>query len=432
MPLPLPFPVFRAFDHSTGAPLAGGKLFSFYAGTSTPLGTFTDGTLTVPNANPTILDANGEAQIFPNPNLLYKYILQNAAGVVQWTVDNHSISSTAGSGASTNAGKNLITEPDFDGWQEKQSYAGAANLVVSDAWAARITTGVPGNFTISRQGSGLPGSGWCLRFARNAGATDLGGVTVCQNIEPIISQLTQGQYLTLSFYMRAGANFSGTGIPSVSIRTGTSTYEQWQAAGVFGGEQVVGQANKTLTTSFQQFFIVASVLSPYNTSEIAVTFGDGYNFAGTAGAADYFELAKVQLEVGTTASAFEMLMDQESFARRQRRYWKTFPVGVNPANNAGVTGAISFPQVVGAGVAGQVALLPLPVVMMNRGVNPTVTSYNPSAANFQARNVTVGADCAATVTTGDIANLIKASYTTAAGSAAGNENRVHITVDKRY
>lgn len=42
-----------------GAPLAGGKLYSFEAGTSTPLALYTDPGLTVAYSNPIILNADG-------------------------------------------------------------------------------------------------------------------------------------------------------------------------------------------------------------------------------------------------------------------------------------------------------------------------------------------------------------------------------------
>lgn len=51
---------FRAFD-ANGIPLAGGKLWSYRAGTTTPLATYTDSTGLVQNTNPIILDSTGSA-----------------------------------------------------------------------------------------------------------------------------------------------------------------------------------------------------------------------------------------------------------------------------------------------------------------------------------------------------------------------------------
>ncbi len=76
----------RFFD-SNGDPLAGGKLYSYVANSVTPQATYTDETGVTPNANPIILDANGEANVWINSGF-YKFVLADSADVVQWTVDN--------------------------------------------------------------------------------------------------------------------------------------------------------------------------------------------------------------------------------------------------------------------------------------------------------------------------------------------------------
>jgi hypothetical protein len=87
---PIYFPKFRAFD-ATGLPLNGGKLFSFIAGTVTPLATYptyADAIAgTNANANPLILAADGSADAYGYATP-YKFILQDSAGNVQWTEDN--------------------------------------------------------------------------------------------------------------------------------------------------------------------------------------------------------------------------------------------------------------------------------------------------------------------------------------------------------
>lgn len=83
-----PFPKFRAFTHTgTFGPLVGGKLYSYVAGSSTPLATYTTVAGNVANANPVVLDANGEASVY-FLSQSYKLVLTDANDVVQWTVDN--------------------------------------------------------------------------------------------------------------------------------------------------------------------------------------------------------------------------------------------------------------------------------------------------------------------------------------------------------
>jgi len=81
-----PVPKFQAFD-ANGNPLAGGLLYSYEAGTTTPLATYTDSTGGTPNTNPVVLDARGEASVWLADSP-YKLVLKDATDVEIWTVDN--------------------------------------------------------------------------------------------------------------------------------------------------------------------------------------------------------------------------------------------------------------------------------------------------------------------------------------------------------
>lgn len=84
----LPMPKLQFFDNS-GAPLSGGFVYSYTAGTNTPLATYTDSTLGVPNQNPVPLDSAGRpvSNIWLSANT-YKIVLKDANGVQIWSVDN--------------------------------------------------------------------------------------------------------------------------------------------------------------------------------------------------------------------------------------------------------------------------------------------------------------------------------------------------------
>lgn len=82
----MPYFIQKFFD-SNGNALAGGKLYSYQAGTSTPLATYTDETAGTPNPNPVILDSSGQASVWVGANA-YKFILQDSLGNVIRTVDN--------------------------------------------------------------------------------------------------------------------------------------------------------------------------------------------------------------------------------------------------------------------------------------------------------------------------------------------------------
>jgi hypothetical protein len=100
-----PPPKAQFFD-ANGEPLVGGKVFTYAAGTTTPLATYTTSGGATANANPVILDARGEADIWYAPGVSYKVVLKTGADATIWTVDNIAI---AGSMATQNANSVNIT-----------------------------------------------------------------------------------------------------------------------------------------------------------------------------------------------------------------------------------------------------------------------------------------------------------------------------------
>lgn len=74
------------FVDANGVPLAGGKVYTYAAGTTTPQATYTDNTGATSNTNPIILDSRGEANIWLGESA-YKFILTDENDVEQWSVD---------------------------------------------------------------------------------------------------------------------------------------------------------------------------------------------------------------------------------------------------------------------------------------------------------------------------------------------------------
>lgn len=77
----------RFLNQAGAGPLAGGMVYSYIAGTSTPQATYTDQTGATPNANPVVLDATGSAEIWMG-NASYKFVVTDSLNNVQFTVDN--------------------------------------------------------------------------------------------------------------------------------------------------------------------------------------------------------------------------------------------------------------------------------------------------------------------------------------------------------
>lgn len=87
---PLTYPRFKGFT-SPGALASGYKVETYIAGTSTPLATYptyADALAgTNANANPVVLNSEGEATIFGQGGQAYKLVYTDPAGSVIWTVD---------------------------------------------------------------------------------------------------------------------------------------------------------------------------------------------------------------------------------------------------------------------------------------------------------------------------------------------------------
>lgn len=78
------------FFDNNGNPLAGGLIYTYAAGTTTPAATYTSSSGLTANANPIVLDSAGRtpAQIWLTSGLSYKFVLQTSLGVTIKTDDN--------------------------------------------------------------------------------------------------------------------------------------------------------------------------------------------------------------------------------------------------------------------------------------------------------------------------------------------------------
>ena len=82
----MPNPKFTGFDNS-GDIVPLGLLYTYAAGTTTALATYSDVDLLTANANPVVLDSAGRATVFLAASS-YKFVLKSAASATLWTQDN--------------------------------------------------------------------------------------------------------------------------------------------------------------------------------------------------------------------------------------------------------------------------------------------------------------------------------------------------------
>jgi hypothetical protein len=79
------------FFDNNGVPLSGGKIYSYAAGTTTPLATYTSSSGATAHTNPIVLDSAGRVpggEIWNNYSNLYKFVLKTSADVTIATFDN--------------------------------------------------------------------------------------------------------------------------------------------------------------------------------------------------------------------------------------------------------------------------------------------------------------------------------------------------------
>ena len=203
--------------------------------------------------------------------------------------------------APTPSASNPVLNSAFQVWQRGTSIAGTSGTIYT---ADRWSTNASNAFTISRQTTGdttnLPNIQYCARFQRNNASTNTTSYSFVQSMETINSIPYAGKTVTMSFYARKGANYSGTSSVLTSyLLSGTGTDQNYQN-GYTGTFFAIGANQSTLTTTWQRFTYTGTV--PATATEL--TFYFEYTGVGTAGAADYWEVTGTQIDIGSVALPF--------------------------------------------------------------------------------------------------------------------------------
>lgn len=112
--------LWQRFSDSNNVLLAGGKIYSYVAGTNTPSATYTDSTGVTPNTNPVILDAAGYCNLWLG-NGAYKFVLTDANDNQLKTIDE------VQAPGSTSSGGAPVTQTLVD---NQSAYANITNLII--------------------------------------------------------------------------------------------------------------------------------------------------------------------------------------------------------------------------------------------------------------------------------------------------------------
>ena len=230
--------------------------------------------------------------------------------------------------------RNLIINGDMKIAQRGTSGAltsSAAYLSV-DRWAT-LQTGTA-NGVLTQVSTGTPtGFQYAVKLGRNSGATTTGNLVIQQALETVNCIPLQGQSVTLSFYAKAGANYSG-GAFIAQLVTGTGTDQTASTIGSWTGNVYVVDTGVTLTTSWTRYIITGSISSTATQIGVALFWSP----SGTAGADDNAYITGVQLEPGSSATPFEIRPFQSELALCQRYYQTSYDIGTAPGTNITSTG----------------------------------------------------------------------------------------------
>ena len=245
---------------------------------------------------PTIVDAKGDLIA----GVAADSINRLAVGTNGTVLTADSSTSTGLTWTGVNQMGNPIINAGMDIAQRGTSISGTSTIIYTlDRWCAcSDSSGTSWTATqeLTNDTTNLP----TIRYAARLKRTNTGtaAIYLSQSIETNNSRAFAGKTVTLSFWARKGADYSGSSSNLIAtLGNGTGT-DQNGLSGFTGGSTVISQ-NATLTTTWQRFAFTGTISATAN--ELVTTFY--YTPTGSTFTNDYFEITGVQLDIGTyTAS----------------------------------------------------------------------------------------------------------------------------------
>ena len=350
-----------------------------------------------------------------------------SANIAAGTITNSNLAQPAGFNLAARFGG-------MDVWQ--RGAGGSASIAVGASTTAYtvdgcyLATGANEASTVAAVAGIATGSFKAAAVTRNSGQTGTTSIVFgCPFDTDEIAQFA-GSFVTLSFTASTGANWSPA--------SGNLTYELFCGTGSVK-KQTTGYTNQTTPINTTQAIAAGTAAARYQSTSAAIVPANctqaeiqfNWTPVGTAGAADTITIDDVQLEIAPnsawTASPYQHLDLGRQLSMAQRHFAKTFPYGTAPAQNAGLTGALFAVGPV-ATTVGVWYNWNFPRQM--RAIPGTVTSFNPSVANANCRDVAGAADLTFTDQSGNIPlSADRWAFTCAAPAAANHQIAIHVTAD---
>lgn len=378
---------------------------------------------TTPNTGASTLNVNAQgAQAIVRPGGAPVQAGDIAGTVcVIWDGTNYVLQS--GSIANTLGPKNRLINGGSEIWQRGTTVAVAASSNGYGPDRFTLTTGANEAFTVAQVAGLTTPSQWAAKVQRNAAQTGTTALIFEQPFELNNIFPLRGQIVTVSFTAKAGANWSpASGTLSFIVATGTGAAAR-RGSTPYTGEATPISSSANLTTTPTRYSATSTAIAA-TTTQLTLYFT--WTPVGTAGADDSFTIDDVQLEIGGVATAFELADFEVETAKCQRYFGKSFLQTTAPAQSAGVgTGEVNW----NASTAGTSSLNSSPRILfpVTMRTSPSITLFNPAAANAQVRDESASADCSTSSGAQATDSGFRVQTTGAAGTAVGNILAVHYT-----
>lgn len=286
---------------------------------------------------------------------------------------------------------NTLINGGFEVWQRGAGGSASIALTASqtaytaDRWY--LLTNANQASVVSQQTGLTNGSRFSARVQRNSGQTGTGVMVFAQPYTTDMLVPLRGSKITISGWLASGANWSpASGNLAVWFLVGTGT--EGKRGGGFTSETsvITGTVALTAGSGATFFSFTSSAVLPTSTTQGEMHFE--WTPVGTAGVNDHFTIDDVKVEANLGPTPFDRPLFADEMVRCRRFFQKSFPYATAQAQNAGIVGAfIVNNQIANGQPGGFIQFLPA-----LRGIPNEFTTYNPSAANINWRNISASSD----------------------------------------
>ncbi|MCK5019993.1 MAG: hypothetical protein KAS32_23270 [Candidatus Peribacteraceae bacterium] len=209
-------------------------------------------------------------------------------------------------------GKNYLINPKMDIWQRGTSgFTGTSYNYAADRyliWRGALVAGM----SVAKSTDAPTGFTSSMKVQRDSSDTSTQGMVVQQGLEIADSVPLADKTVTLSFWAKAGANYSPASSELLAkITTGTTGDE---SPVTLTGSSDIGSVSQAITTTWTRYELTGTAAST------AKQFVADFRAipVGTAGADDSFYITGIQLEEGSVATDLEFRPIADELALCQR------------------------------------------------------------------------------------------------------------------